>query len=154
MLREGSEVVLFLYGIVITDGGSGISLLAGGFIGLLLGAALSALTYFGLLRVPVRHLFKVTSLLTAFLAAGMAAQSVFFLEQAGVIDFLGGTAWDSSALLSEKSIAGRILHTLIGYSDQPSIMQLLTYVATLAIIYLLTRTFSSPGKQQAVRVST
>jgi high-affinity iron transporter len=153
VLREGAEVVLFLYGIVITDAGSGISLLAGGFMGLLLGAALSALTYFGLLRVPVRHLFKVTTLMIAFLAAGMAAQSVFFLEQAGVIDFLGETAWDSSALLSEKSIAGRILHTLIGYSDRPSIMQLLTYVATLAVIYLLTRTFSQPGHSQAVRPS-
>jgi high-affinity iron transporter len=148
VLREGAEVVLFLYGIVITDGGSGISLLAGGFMGLLLGAALSALTYFGLLRVPVRHLFKVTTLMIAFLAAGMAAQSVLFLEQAGVIDFLGDTAWDSSALLSENSIAGRILHTLIGYSDQPTIMQLLTYVATLAIIYLLTRTFSPSAKLQ------
>lgn len=154
VLREGSEIVLFLYGIVITDGGSGLSLLAGGFIGLLLGAALSAFTYFGLLRVPPRHLFKVTSLMIAFLAAGMAAQSVLFLEQAGVIEFLGETAWDSSAFLSEKSIIGRVLHTLIGYSDQPSILQLLVYVATLAIIYLLTRTFSSPGKQQAVKANT
>jgi high-affinity iron transporter len=96
----------------------------------------------------------VTSLMIAFLAAGMAAQSVFFLERAGVIEFLGETAWDSSALLSETSIIGRILHTLIGYSDQPSIMQLLTYVATLAILYLLTRTFSSPGRPQAVRANT
>jgi len=151
VLREGAEVVLFLYGIVITDGGSGLSLLAGGFIGLLLGAALSAFTYFGLLRVPTRHLFKVTSLLIAFLAAGMAAQSVLFLEQAGVIEFLGETAWDSSAILSEKSILGRVLHTLIGYSDQPSIMQLLTYVATLAVIYLLSRTFSPAPGPQAVR---
>ena len=151
VLREGAEVVLFLYGIVITDGGSGLSLLAGGFIGLALGAALSSLTYFGLLRVPTRHLFKVTSLMIAFLAAGMAAQSVLFLEQAGVVEFLGETAWDSSAFLSEKSILGRILHTLIGYSDQPSFLQLLTYGTTLVVLYLLTRTFSSPGNPQAVR---
>ena len=154
VLREGSEIVLFLYGIVITDGGSGVSLLAGGFIGLMLGAALSALTYFGLLRVPTRHLFKVTSLMIAFLAAGMAAQSVLFLEQAGVVDFLGETAWDSSAFLSEKSIGGRVLHTLIGYSDQPSLLQLLVYIATLAILYLLTRTFASAGRQQAARANT
>jgi len=154
VLREGSEIVLFLYGIVITDGGSGVSLLAGGFIGLMLGAALSALTYFGLLRMPTRHLFKVTSLMIAFLAAGMAAQSVLFLEQAGVVDLLGEAAWDSSAFLSEKSIGGRVLHTLIGYSDQPSLLQLLVYIATLAILYLLTRTFSSSGRQQAARANT
>jgi high-affinity iron transporter len=148
VLREGSEIVLFLYGIVITDGGSGLALLAGGFTGLLLGAALSALTYFGLLRVPTRHLFKVTGLMIAFLAAGMAAQSVVFLERAGVIEFLGETVWDSSAFLSETSIAGRVLHTLVGYSDQPSILQLLVYVATLAVLYLLTRTFSPSAKLQ------
>src|SRR4029078_8819083 len=30
VLREGAEIVLFLYGIAITDGGSGVSLLLGG----------------------------------------------------------------------------------------------------------------------------
>ena len=154
VLREGSEIVLFLYGIAITDGGSGASLILGGIGGLILGAGLSALTYLGLIKVPARHLFRVTSLMIAFLAAGMAAQAVLFLEQAGVIDVLGGTVWDSSALLSETSIVGRVLHTLIGYSDQPTALQLVTYAATLAVIYLLTRACSSPGKNRAASANT
>jgi high-affinity iron transporter len=88
------------------------------------------------------------SLMIAFLAAGMAAQSAVFLEQAGVIEFLGETAWINSAFLSETSIVGRVLHTLIGYSDQPSILQLLVYVATLAVLYQLTRTFWPSAKLQ------
>lgn len=150
VLREGAEIVLFLYGIIITDGGSGLALLLGGFLGLVLGGGLSALTYLGLLRIPARHLFKVTSVMIAFLAAGLAAQATFFLEQAGVIEILGDTAWDTSAILSEKSLLGRVLHTLIGYSDQPSFLQLLVYLSTLLVIYLLTRAFA-PG--QKVRVS-
>jgi high-affinity iron transporter len=150
VLREGSEIVLFLYGIAITDGGSGASLILGGIGGLVLGAGLSALTYLGLIKVPARHLFRVTSLMIAFLAAGMAAQAVLFLEQAGVIDILGGTVWDSSSLLSETSIIGRVLHTLIGYSDQPTALQLVTYLATLLVIYALTRGFSATAKPQAV----
>lgn len=142
VLREGAEIVLFLYGIAITDGGSGLALIAGGIAGLVLGAGLSALTYLGLLKVPVRHLFKVTSLMIAFLAAGMAAQAIVFLEQAGVIDILSETVWDSSALLSEKSILGRVLHTLVGYSDQPSLLQLLVHVVTLLVITLLARAVS------------
>jgi high-affinity iron transporter len=151
VLREGAEIVLFLYGIVITDGGSGLAFLLGGFIGLVLGGGLSALTYLGLVRIPARHLFKVTSVMIAFLAAGLAAQATFFLEQAGVVEFLGDTAWDTSAILSEKSLLGRVLHTLIGYSDQPSFLQLLVYLATLLVIYLLTRAFSPAQKN--VRVS-
>ena len=38
VLREGSEVALFLYGVVASDGGSALSLAIGGIIGLALGA--------------------------------------------------------------------------------------------------------------------
>jgi high-affinity iron transporter len=138
VLREGAEVVLFLYGIAISDGGSGASLIAGGLAGLALGAAVSGLTYFGLVKVPSRHLFSVTSWMITLLAAGMAAQSVAFLEQAGVVEVLGNTLWNSSAILSDKSLVGRLLHTLVGYSDQPSALQFVAYVVTLAVIYGLT----------------
>jgi high-affinity iron transporter len=144
VLREGSEVVLFLYGVAISDGGSGISIISGGMVGLVLGALVSGLTYLGLLNIPTRHLFAVTSWLIALLAAGMAAQTVSFLEKAGLVDFLGTTVWDTSGVLSEKSIAGRILHTLVGYSDQPTLLQLLAYLATLTVIFLATKSAGRP----------
>ncbi|MGH6907628.1 MAG: FTR1 family iron permease, partial [Aestuariivirga sp.] len=139
VLREGSEVVLFLYGVALSAGSSAASLVGGGLMGLVLGGIVSALTYFGLLRIPSRHLFAVTSWLLTFLSAGMAAQAARYLEQAGVVEIFGNTAWDSSAILSESSIAGQILHTLVGYSEQPSVLQLLVYLATLAVIFTLTR---------------
>ncbi|MEI8275718.1 MAG: FTR1 family protein, partial [Hyphomicrobiales bacterium] len=71
VLREGSEVVLFLYGIM-AQGTSGSALLVGGLLGILAGAAFTALTYFGLLAIPQRYIFSVTSWLIALLAAGMA----------------------------------------------------------------------------------
>src|SRR5579863_804493 len=71
VLREGSEVVLFLYGI-FASGTSGSALLAGGVLGVAAGAAFTALTYFGLLAIPTRYIFSVTSWLIALLAAGMA----------------------------------------------------------------------------------
>lgn len=144
VLREGSEVVLFLYGVAISDGGSAVSIISGGLAGLALGAFVSGLTYFGLLSIPTQHLFTVTSWLIALLAAGMAAQSASFLEQAGLVNFLGNTVWDTSNLLSEKSITGRVLHTLVGYSDQPTMLQLVVYLATLAAIFLLTKFASKP----------
>jgi high-affinity iron transporter len=145
VLREGSEVALFLYGIfVASEPGSGTSLLAGGAIGLALGAAVSALTYAGLLQIPSRYIFGVTSVLIALLAAGLASQAVGFLEQADVITALSHQLWDSSRILSDSSILGKVLHTLIGYNDHPSAMQGLCYVATLAVIALLMKLFAHP----------
>ena len=138
VLREGSEVVLFLYGIM-AQGTSGSALLAGGVLGIAAGAAFTALTYFGLLAIPNRHIFSVTSWLIALLAAGMAAQSVHFLNNAGLVVSLDQTVWDTSWLLSEGSILGRLLHILIGYTERPTEMQLLVYVAILIAMYVLMR---------------
>ena len=138
VLREGSEVVLFLYGIM-ASGTSGSALLVGGLLGIAAGAAFTALTYLGLLAIPNRHIFSVTSWLIALLAAGMAAQAVQFLNSAGLVVALDRTLWDTSWLLSEKSIFGRLLHTLVGYIDRPTEMQLIVYVATLLAMFLLMR---------------
>ncbi len=139
VLREGSEVALFLYGLAISGGSTGAELLAGAAVGLALGCGLTALTYYGLVKIPARNLFAVTSVLVTFLAAGLAAQCVAFLQQAGVADFLQQTAWDTSWLLSDSSLAGRVLHTLIGYSDQPSVLQVIIYALTIALIVALTK---------------
>ncbi len=138
VLREGSEVVLFLYGIVAT-GTTASALLIGGLLGILGGAAFTGLTYAGLLAIPTRHIFSVTTWLIALLAAGMAAQSVQFLNNAGYAEVLGRTVWDTSWLLSEKSIFGKLLHTLIGYTEQPTQLQLIVYIATLLAMYVLMR---------------
>ena len=145
VLGEGFEVVLFLYGVVVSsEAGSGLSILGGGIVGVLLGGGVCALTYWGLLSIPTRRLFSVTSALIAFLAAGMAAQATAFLEQANAVTVLPQVVWDSSLILPDTSILGRALRTLIGYSDRPTAMQLCVYLAVLAAILLLMRAFASP----------
>jgi high-affinity iron transporter len=138
VLREGSEVVLFLYGIM-ASGTSGSALVVGGLLGIAAGVAFSALTYFGLLAIPNRYIFSVTSWLIALLAAGMAAQAVHFLNNAGLVVALDRTMWDTSWILSEGSILGRMLHALIGYTERPTEMQLMVYIATLLAMFLLMR---------------
>ena len=138
VLREGSEVVLFLYGIMASGTSAG-ALLVGGLLGIAAGAAFTALTYFGLLAIPSRYIFSVTSWLIALLAAGMASQSVQFLNNAGVVVVLDRTIWDTSWLLSEGSLFGKMLHALIGYTERPTEMQLMVYIATLFAMFLLMR---------------
>jgi high-affinity iron transporter len=142
VLREGSEVVLFLYGVAAAAGGAGVGMLIGGAIGLALGALVCLLAYRGLITIPTRYLFAVTSTLITLLAAGMSAQAIAFLEQAGLLTAWGQTVWDTSWILSDESILGRALHTLIGYVDQPTAMQLVAYTATLAVIAVLMKLFA------------
>ena len=139
VLREGSEVVLFLYGIAAAGEDSAAAMGAGGALGLGAGAVAGAALYFGLVRIPVRHLFTVTSWLILLLAAGMASQAAAFLLQADLLPPLGPSLWDTSFLLSEHSLAGRVLHTLIGYTAQPAGIQLMFYLATLIVIGSLMR---------------
>jgi high-affinity iron transporter len=141
VLREGSEIVLFLYGISLSAGSTSMSMFTGGAIGLVLGAVISAAMYSGLMRIPSRYLFAVTSWLIALLAAGMASQAIVFLQQAGVVTVLSHVIWDTSGVLSDGSLAGKALHTLVGYADRPTGIQLLVYVATLVTIFTLMRLF-------------
>lgn len=133
VLREGSEVVLFLYGIAATQAGAG-SMLWGGLLGLGGGVVVGAGLYFGLLRIPTRHLFRVTAWMLLLLAAGMASQGAHYLVQADLVPALGNQLWDTSAILSERSIFGQTLHTLIGYTARPAGIQLLFYLATIGVI--------------------
>jgi high-affinity iron transporter len=148
VLREGSEVVLFLYGIAASEGGPNAGMVIGGFIGLILGSLVCLLTYLGLITIPACYLFAVTSTLITFLAAGMAAQAIAFLEQANVLTALDQTVWDTSWILSDASFLGRALHTLIGYVDQPTAMQFIVYAATLAAIMVLMKLFAVPPAQR------
>jgi len=144
VLREGSEVVLFVYGIVAAQGGGAVSLLSGGLIGLVVGVTMGAGLYFGLLTIPMRHLFAVTSWMILLLAAGMASQGAAFLLQADLVPPLGNL-WDTSHVLSEKSLLGQALHALIGYVAQPTGIQLVFYVGTVVVIASLMRLVGRGG---------
>jgi high-affinity iron transporter len=146
VMREGSEIVLFLYGIVIA-GTDMASLLTGGLLGLLGGAVLTALSYYGLISIPTRYIFRVTGILIALLAAGMAAQAVRYLQMAGVITAFRTKVWDTSWLLPDSSILGRMLHVLVGYTDKPTALQVLAYLATLATMFILIRMARSSSRQ-------
>lgn len=143
VLREGSEVVLFLYGIAVAQQDSARFMFAGGLLGLLSGAVTGLLVYRGLLRISSKYLFTVTTWLITLLAAGMAAQAAGFLEQADLLPPLVQSLWDSSGIVAQNSILGRVLQALVGYADHPSGMQVLFYAATLISIAILMRLYGS-----------
>jgi len=98
-----------------------------------------------LLKIPTKYIFKVTSWMIALLAAGMATQMVGLLQQAQILPYFEQIMWDSSFILSESTLLGHTLHILIGYTQEPTLLQVMAYAGTLvfnfAMINLVNRKF-------------
>ncbi len=134
VLREGSETVLFLYGLATSSEDGLRTTIGGGLTGLAAGLLVGGLLYAGLLRIPLRRFFSITGILVMLLAASMASQAARFLIQADLLPSLGAPLWDTSALLSQTTALGTLLHGLIGYDAQPAGMQIVFYVVVLVAI--------------------
>ncbi len=139
VLREGAEVVLFLYGIAASGHQGWPAIMLGGAIGVGLGALVSWLLYRGLVAIPVSRLFVVTGWLIALLAAGMAGQAAAILAGVDLIPAWSYQLWDTSWLLPDDSIPGRALHALVGYTDRPMGVQLAAWCAVLAAFAIAAR---------------
>mgnify|MGYP003386158380 CR=1 FL=1 len=137
VLREGSEIVLFVQGMMAS--GTMQDVLGGLMLGLVTGILAGWLLYIGFLKLSLKHLFSSTNILLMLIAAGMAARGADKLVQAGFIPSLYDNVWDTSAILSESSVPGQFLSALIGYIAQPSAMQIVFYVATVVAISLMLR---------------
>lgn len=148
VMREGSELVLFIWAIA-ASGARSSALVAGVLGGLAAGAAAGALLYRSLLFIPVRYFFQVTSWLILLLTAGLAAQAAGFLSQVGLLPSLGAALWNSSAVLNQGSAVGQLLHILVGYIARPSGIELAFYVVTLVAIYTSMRLIKRRGSAVA-----
>ena len=135
VLREGSEIALFLYGMTVGGIGIGIAGLVGGIaLGVAGGALLGFALYFGLLRIPMKHFFSVTNGMLVLLASGLAASAAGFLVQSNLLPAWGNQLWDSSWLLSNGSLAGKTMGILVGYNATPAGIQIVFYVVTLLLM--------------------
>lgn len=106
--------------------------------------------YRSLLTIPTRYFFSVTRWMILLLAAGMASQAAGFLNQAGLLPALKPMLWDTSGILTIRSIVGQLLHILVGYDPRPSGIQMVFYAVTLVVIAALMRTIgrSAPPRNR------
>jgi high-affinity iron transporter len=144
VLREGSEIVLFLHGMMTSS--PAMTVLGGFALGLSGGVAAGFVLYLGFVKLPLKQLFRATNVLLALIAAGMAARGAGKLIQAGYLPSLMDPVWNTSQVLPEEGLAGQFLHALVGYMEQPSGMQLLFYAVTIATITLLAKALKKPAR--------
>lgn len=139
--REGSETVVFLYGILAgghIDTGSSVGAAA-------LGGVLAIVTYW-LLQLGGRYLswrlfFRVTEIMLLLLAAALVMSGIDHLISLGVMPVLSRPLWDTSGLLEDGGAFGGFVSGLTGYRARPDLTSLITYaVYWLFVILILRRT--------------
>jgi high-affinity iron transporter len=146
VLREGIETALFLYGAEQAAGQGLLPTVLGGLIGLSVAAVLGYLLYRGGLRLNLRVFFRVTGVLIIIVAAGLFAFSVHELQEAGWLPFLTQPAFDISHRLSDENGGGAMLRALIGYNDDPSVLEVIAWASYLLVTgFLFLRPTSTPA---------
>ena len=103
VFREGIETILFLYSIIIKEGGLNIVL---SLVGAALGIGLSFMIFIQGRKVPLKTFFNVTSIILIFVAAGMFTYGVHELESARIIPFYGGEVIENDNSLVAKRMNG------------------------------------------------
>lgn len=141
VMREGSEVVMFLYSIMVSTGTGVESIVIGGLLGILLGVMVSWITYKGLVLISIRKIFLYSNILLSLIAAGLVSQATGLLASIDLLPAFGYNIWDTSKILSDNGWLGNVMRAIFGYTSTPMGIQLLSWVITLFLITLLTKIF-------------
>jgi len=147
VVREGIETVLFLSAAAFSS--SPVQTLVGGALGLVVAVILGWLMFAAGKRLDVRAFFRVTSVLLILFAAGLTAHGVHELQEAGIIPILVEHVWDSNRIVDEGGTVGTFLKALFGYNGNPSLLEVLAYIAYLAVVgaaSLLPRGVAGPAR--------
>jgi high-affinity iron transporter len=157
VLREGIETVIFLGAAsLVSTNNSLIGAAAGILVAILAGYAIFA----GSMRLDLRKFFTITSILLILFAAGLVAHGVHELQEAGVLPTLVEHGWDINPpvnpdgtypLLHEQGYVGSILKGLFGYNGNPSLLEVLSYLGYLVLVFVLWRRIDSQHRINELR---
>jgi high-affinity iron transporter len=138
--REGSETVIFLYGLGFGQSGH---VDASQYFAVLIGLALAFLTFY-LLQLggkifSWRHFFRITEIMLLFLGAGLFQTGVDKLIDKEILPTIVDQVWNSSAILDDSSTFGSLVATLTGYRAHPALMNLIAYAVYWLVVWFLVR---------------
>jgi high-affinity iron transporter len=154
VVREGVELALFITAAFFVGEQSQVNAnviqtLAGTILGLGTAALLGWTLFATSVRLDLRRFFQVTGLLLILFAAGLVAHGVHEFNEVGWIHPVVEHVWDVNAIIDENSLSGQLLKTLFGYNGNPSLTEMITYFAYIAIVTIFWRQNAIPVKATA-----
>lgn len=135
VVREGIETVLFLTAAAFSA--TPAQTVLGGAVGLIVAVALGWLMFAAGKRLNVRAFFRVTGVFLILFAAGLVAQGVHEFQEAALLPTLVEHVWDINPILDERSVAGAFLKALFGYNGNPSLLEVIAYVAYFTAVGII-----------------
>jgi len=132
VFREGVETALFLTAATFVANPG--EMLWGGLLGLAMAVMAGWILYTTTVRLDVRRFFDVTSLILLFFAAGLMAHGIHEFQEAGLLPTLVEHLWSTKAILNDKSLLGSLLRSLVGYNDDPSLLEVVAYWGYWAVV--------------------
>jgi high-affinity iron transporter len=127
VFREGVETALFLAAAAFA--GNAMGTLVGTILGLSAAALVGWLIFASAVRLNLRVFFNVTSVLLLFFAAGLFGLAVHEFQEAGLLPMTIEQVWNLNAVIDENAPFGLILKALFGYNGNPSLLEVVGYVA-------------------------
>ncbi|CAN5384737.1 hypothetical protein BH09ACT4_BH09ACT4_05100 [soil metagenome] len=134
--REGVETALFVWASVNAGASAALGTL-GAVIGILVSVVLSYLIYRGFVRINLRRFFFWTGIFLIVVAAGVLAYGVRDLQEAGLIPGITVTAYSLVAVIPPTSWYGSLLAGLFNFTPEPTLAQLIVWIAYVAIILVI-----------------
>jgi high-affinity iron transporter len=135
LVREGVELALLLFA------APGAGKLLGSVVGLALAVGVGVLIYAFGRRVHLRTFFRVTTIVLVLFAAGLVAHAAHEFAGAGPLAaFEGPKLWSTKAVLPADSGPGSFLRALLGYQDEPTVVEVVAYLGYFAVVWLLSKT--------------
>ena len=141
VIREGLELALFLFAAGLATNLRQTAL--GAVLGLACAGSLGAVLFLTTRKLSLKHFFRITNILLIIFAAGLVAHGIHEFNEARLVPAIVEHVWDTTSLLDEKSTLGQLLSVLIGYNAQPSLAEIVAYLAYFILLFLTTRYFHS-----------
>ena len=148
VVREGVETALLLQAAFLSTGA--ITVL-GAFVGLAVAIAIGVLIYGFGVRVNLRRFFQVTAVVLLLFAAGLVSHAAHEFAEAGFVPALVERVWDTGAVLPEAGGLGAVLRALFGYTEAPSLLEVIVYAGYLAVVLVLVKTGVGAAVTPAIR---
>ncbi|MEW6231707.1 MAG: iron uptake transporter permease EfeU [Chloroflexota bacterium] len=134
VFREGVETALFLSAATYVS--SGRETMVGGVLGLALAVVAGWAVFASSRRLDIRAFFSATGALLIVFAAGLAAHGLHEFQEAGLLPALAEHVWNTKAILDDRSALGSVLRSLVGYNDDPSLLEVLGYLGYYLLVLL------------------
>jgi high-affinity iron transporter len=132
VFREGVEMALFVTAVDTVSGA--FDAWIGSLIGLAAAALVGWLIYTSTARLNVRRFFDVTSVILLMFAAGLFAHSIYELQEAGWLPVVIEHVWNLKPLLDDGSTVGSLLRVLLGYNDNPALLEVIGYLGYWGVV--------------------